>query len=283
MLLRPVLTCLASASSLALALALSGSLSGAETYWLGNPVPSDKMRELSTDRPDTTESPYTVDAGHFQIEAEPLSWTRDREDGVTTTTTNPSVNIKVGLLTWMDLQTVIGYSRVTAKEDGATDQVARGIDDLTLRLKMNFWGNDAGDTAFALMPFVTLPTHGREFGDQRQVTGGLIAPLAFTLPGEWSSAVMIELDIDRNLADDAYTATLVQTLTASHALCSQVDGFIELVNVAPTEAGAEAQAYANGGITWGPTEHLQFDTGTNVGLTKASDDLRFFVGVSYRH
>ena len=64
--------------------------------------------------------------------------------------------------------------------------IRRGIDDLTLRLKMNFWGNDAGDTAFALMPFVTLPTHGREFGDQRHVTGGLIAPLAFTLPGEWS-------------------------------------------------------------------------------------------------
>jgi hypothetical protein len=108
MLLRPVLSCLA--------IALSASLPAAEMYWLGNPVPSDKMRELSTDRPDTTESPYTVDAGHFQIEAEPLSWTRDREDGVTTTTTNPSVNIKAGLLTWMDLQAVIGYSRVTAKE-----------------------------------------------------------------------------------------------------------------------------------------------------------------------
>ena len=26
-----------------------------------------ELRELSTDRPDTTESPYTVDAGNFQF------------------------------------------------------------------------------------------------------------------------------------------------------------------------------------------------------------------------
>ena len=40
----------------------------APTYHLFAPVPRSAMRPLSTDRPDTTESPYTVDAGHFQME-----------------------------------------------------------------------------------------------------------------------------------------------------------------------------------------------------------------------
>jgi hypothetical protein len=31
-----------------------------------NPTPRSLMRNFSTDRPDVTESPYTVDAGHFQ-------------------------------------------------------------------------------------------------------------------------------------------------------------------------------------------------------------------------
>jgi len=35
-----------------------------------NPTPRSLMRELSTDRPDKTESAYTVDAGHFQIESD---------------------------------------------------------------------------------------------------------------------------------------------------------------------------------------------------------------------
>ena len=261
---------------------MSISVSAAETYWLGNPVPDSQLRELSTDRPDTTESPYTVDAGHFQVEFEPLSWTRDREDGVTTITHSPSVNLKAGLLTWMDLQAVIGWSRITEDSTGA-DITTRGIDDLTLRLKMNLWGNDEGDTAGALMPFVTLPTHDEDFGTEREVTGGLIVPVSFTLPSDWSAAVMIELDLERNAANDGYTAVMVQTVTAAHDITDSVGGFVELVNIAPTEAEAVAEAYADAGITWGATPNLQFDTGLNIGLTQASDDLRLFAGVSYRH
>ncbi len=36
-------------------------------YDLFHPTPRDLMREMSTDRPDQTESPYTVYAGHFQV------------------------------------------------------------------------------------------------------------------------------------------------------------------------------------------------------------------------
>ena len=34
------------------------------SYNLFNPVPENLMRDLSPDRPDVTESPFTVDAGH---------------------------------------------------------------------------------------------------------------------------------------------------------------------------------------------------------------------------
>jgi hypothetical protein len=35
-------------------------------YNLFNPAPRELMRELTPDRPDKTESPYAVDAGHIQ-------------------------------------------------------------------------------------------------------------------------------------------------------------------------------------------------------------------------
>ena len=41
-----------------------------QQYWLLDPVPRQAMRPLSTDRPDQTESPYSVDAGHVQFEFE---------------------------------------------------------------------------------------------------------------------------------------------------------------------------------------------------------------------
>ena len=47
------------------------------SYTIFNPVPRDLMRELTPDRPDKTESPYTVDAGHFQLEMDFANFTLD--------------------------------------------------------------------------------------------------------------------------------------------------------------------------------------------------------------
>src|SRR2546423_6881645 len=47
-------------------------------YTLFNPTPRSLMRELSADRPDITETPYTVDAGHFQLEMDILRYSYDR-------------------------------------------------------------------------------------------------------------------------------------------------------------------------------------------------------------
>ena len=40
------------------------------SYNLFHPCQRDQLRSFETDRPDATESPYTVDAGHFQFETD---------------------------------------------------------------------------------------------------------------------------------------------------------------------------------------------------------------------
>jgi hypothetical protein len=37
------------------------------------------MREFSIDRPDVTESPITVDPGHFQFEGDVVKWSKDTQ------------------------------------------------------------------------------------------------------------------------------------------------------------------------------------------------------------
>jgi hypothetical protein len=44
-------------------------------YNLFHPTPDNLLRELATDRPDKTESPTTVDAGHFQFEMDFATFT----------------------------------------------------------------------------------------------------------------------------------------------------------------------------------------------------------------
>jgi hypothetical protein len=48
---------------------------------LFNPTPAEHLRDMDRDGPGTTESPYTVDAGHFQLEMTLVSYTSDRFGG----------------------------------------------------------------------------------------------------------------------------------------------------------------------------------------------------------
>jgi hypothetical protein len=79
---------------------------------LFNPTPRELLRALSTDRPDKTESAYTVDAGHFQIETDLVNFSFDRYNGDPTNTQTrawsfANTNLKVGLLNNVDLQLIV--------------------------------------------------------------------------------------------------------------------------------------------------------------------------------
>ena len=91
-------------------------------YTLFNPTPRSEMRELSTDRPDQTESPYTVDAGHWQFEFDFANYTYDDEAGVLTRTLNVApVNVKLGLTHDTDIQFVFdSYSTERVRTAGVT-------------------------------------------------------------------------------------------------------------------------------------------------------------------
>jgi hypothetical protein len=78
-----------------------------------------ELRPLSTDRPDTTESPYTVDAGHYQFEMEIGNWTID---GSEREFSLGELNAKIGLDASTDLKS--SY-RFTPRSETVTKASAR--------------------------------------------------------------------------------------------------------------------------------------------------------------
>jgi hypothetical protein len=251
-------------------------------YSLLNPTPKDQMRELSTDRPDTTESPYSVDAGHFQVELEALSFGRDKSGGSTTKTFSSSVNVKAGITNRSDVQVILEFYRNVHVSGIGIDDDEIGVGDMDVRYKFNLWGNDDGPSALAVMPFITVPTHSEDFGSSRDLEGGIILPFATELDGGWNLGVMLEMDLIRNDADDGYTVSWLQSVTASHQIIGDLAGFLEFVNISSADDDAASEAYFDAGITYGFSDDIQFDAGTNIGLTQASEDVRLFLGVSVR-
>ncbi len=227
------------------------------------------LRPLSTDRPDTTESPHTVDAGHFQFEMEIANWTRnghEREFSLGET------NAKIGLNNSTDLQVVLPF--YTHVRGGA-----EGFGDVEIRLKHNLWGNDDGPTALAVMPFIKLPTAKGDLGNG-EVEGGLIVPLGFEGPAGWDCAVMAELELEADDDGGGHHLVGVTSATTSHDLTENAGLFLELVSVLSADSGADWEAYFNTGVTWLVTPTWQLDGGVRVGLTSASTDFTPFLGMS---
>ena len=233
------------------------------------------QREMSTDRPDSTESPITVPAGMVQIEAELAAWGRDDD---TRSWTFGEINFKYGVTENVDVQLVIPmWQRIRE-----ADSVADGFGDITVRTKINLWGNDGGDTAFGIMPFITLPT-GADGITADGVEGGLILPFSMDLPGPFGLGLMTELDAVYDDTRDDYDLVWLNSVVLGIELTEKVGAFFELVSVSSFASGADWEGYGNAGFTWQPIPNrLQFDTGVRLGLNEAAEDLVLFVGCSTR-
>jgi hypothetical protein len=256
-------------------------------YHLFRPVPVEQMRELSTDRPDKTESPYTVDAGHVQVEMDLAAFTYDRHNSDRADTRVESwsfgtVNLKFGLLNNVDLQVVLepwSVSRTVERPGGRMR--ADGFGDITLRTKFNLWGNDGGSTAFALMPFVKIPANQDDLGNHA-VEGGLIVPLAVELPAGWGMGLMTEIDFNEDADGRGHHAEWINSITFSHDIAGPLGGYFELFTLVTSERHAPWVATLDVGLTYAVTKNVQLDAGVNFGLTRSADDVAPFVGLSIR-
>ncbi len=250
----------------------SGPVTDKSRYHLFNPTPAELMRPMSTDRPDRTESPFTVDAGRVQIEMDIANWTRDRsEDSLVL----GGMNLKFGLLHNVDIQFVFGGFQ--SIEDGA-----EGVGDLETRLKINLWGNDGGKTAFAVMPFIKWPTAADGVGDNDSIEGGIIFPLAIELSEGVGLGLMYELDILKDDDGSGYHADHIATATVGFDLTEKLGMYLEVAAEFPGEKVGDFVAVASVGWTFSPTENLQWDLGANFGLNDAAPDFNPFLGVSLR-
>ncbi len=255
-------------------------------YNLFNPTPRHLMRDLSADRPDVTESPITVDAGHVQLELSFLDYRRDDRNSDNTefeAWTVGATNIKFGLLHNVDLQFVFdAYTdEDTFDEAAGTTSSAQGFNDIQFRLKINLWGNDGGETAFAVMPFIQLPVGSDELTSDH-VEGGLIFPFGMELGDGWGLGLMAEIDWVYDQDDGNYDTDFVHTAVLGHEIIGPLGGYVEYVGIISGDGDSDYQSLIGTGLTYALSDDLVLDVGANFGLTKSAEDVNVFAGVTVR-
>jgi hypothetical protein len=254
-------------------------------FTLFNPTPTDDLRSLCTDRPTKSTGPCTVDAGHWQVESDIYNWTQQSLGGVTTTTelfTNPT--LKLGVTNTLDVEVNIApYERITTRSGGVTT-TAEGVGDLYLRAKWAPIGDDGGSFAFALVPYVKVPTASHSIGNG-EVEGGVVAPIQFTLSNNLQVLFDPEIDVLADASGSGYHANTISLVSLTYPVSKTVNVSAELWGDANFDpSGTVSQASFDLGAAWIPAKQpdLQFDGGVNLGLNKATPGVQAYVGISHR-
>ncbi len=254
-------------------------------YTLFNPTPDADLRSFSTDRPDKSTSPYTVDAGHFQYETDLFGTSYDgyNSAGAATRelfTADPV--LKLGITNYADVEVALGgYQNYHVQSrNGAPAQDYDGFGDVILKTKVNLLGNDGGKLAIALDPFFKVPTATRGLGNGVGEFG-LTIPVQYSLPYNVTLLAVTEFDDFKNPLDTGRHAGFTNLVNLSYPLTPKLTGEVEFWSQVQ-DAHVPSQYTLDLALAYLLGPNTQIDGATYVGLNKAAPDIVGYIGLSQR-
>ena len=262
---------------------------GADAYTLFNPVPEDQLRDFNPDRPSQFTGPFTIDAGHFEMEMDAANYTLDRHNAAHASVdvdqwNAAPVELRAGLTGGTELDLSYGgYLNLRTRDrDARTDETQSGFGDLTLQFKYNLFGNDGGTFAFGILPYLKIPTNTANLGN-RYVEGGLRLPLAINLPGNFVLGLQTEFDALRNDADTRFEPAFTNIAYLGFTfLDKKLTIYVEWYSQVNQGTDSEVDGQVDTGLMYSIGKNAEVDFGCNFGATRAAPDFEPFAGFSVR-
>lgn len=234
----------------------------------------------------TEDTAYTIKPGHFAIEITPLTYARrdaagsgdvDIENwsfGYSLLRAGLAPNTEAGIVfeSWLGSHTVNPAS-------GAHDS-SDGTGSLSLRLKQNLFGNDGGDCACAIAPYVRLPT-GNGAGHIGGAEWGAAVPLEYAFSETWSGLAVLYADWLTG-GDGGRHFEASGLLSFTRSLGSNWSVLGECFYQLAPPSGEPPIATVNAGIGYTFSPELYVEVGSMIGITRAADDVACYFTVGKR-
>ncbi len=238
-------------------------------------APDDTSRqEISTDRPDFTESTDTVARGSLQLESGLLLSRHAMEGGPSNYFGGPFPLLRVGLSRFAEFRLGSdGVGRESELVEGGR-QYHAGLSDLDAGVKVRFWDERKYIPAFAVIGELSIPVGATYF------TSGHIDPEVELC---WSKSLSHDIDLGGNvnfkrLMASATTEKAV-SLTAGKKLRRGFGVFGEIYRISPIEGDELAHWIVDTGLTklFGPNAQIDL----MVGHTINANTPYSFVGLGF--
>jgi len=238
-------------------------------YDLFHPVPKSEMRDFQTDRPSETESPFTVDAGHFQLEADVVRWNKFSRSSPTGTLQMLNGLYKLGLFDRVDLQ--LGFDFLNAQRNYNKEFTSPRYGATTIRLKYNVQGNNGEKKlAFALLPFVVVDSH------QSEIDYAFEMPFSYELTDRFDLSWQPQIQLA--VSEGASVFSYEQTISIGGNVVGHLDFFAEAVGNFTED---QNNYFLNGGFTYDFLENLRGDIATHQTVNRDGPSFSY-LGISFR-
>ncbi len=258
-------------------------------YTFLQPTPVTLRRSYNTDRPSVTDSPFSIDAGAFQMETDAVNFTLDRNnvsraDVKVRTILFGQTNFKIGLNNWSDLQIFPqGYveKRFSGRDAGGMRDRS-GFGDTTIRLKLNLVGNDGGNFVLGLVGSVKIPTSTNGLGNHK-FEPGLSVPFNYNLPAGFVLFGQTRIDLLKREDADGLRAQWSNPIGMFFpAILGKIVPYTEFYNAVSARRGYPWVGRAGVGVIYNVSANFSIDVNSYFGLTRSADDLNVFAGFGYR-
>jgi hypothetical protein len=225
---------------------------------------------LVTDRPDFTESPNAVAAGHFQVEGGATFSSVDEEDA----DTFGEVLVRIGFgKGWEARIGVPSYERI----DGPGGSVS-GFGDPSVGFKLRLTPEtdlQPGRPEAALLVGTSIPSGDEELSDGTWQPEARIA-LAWGINPVLSVSSNVGYAYTEDPAAGQRFHQILASLSLGLALTERLGAFIEGYGFSEETVGGSETGYMDAGFTWLIGNDLQLDVRAGQGFNDADPD--WFVG-----
>jgi hypothetical protein len=261
-------------------------------YNICHPTPADLLRPMDLDRPNITNTPHTIDAGHVQVETGLADFAHlyDRSAAVNTRSDAWSLgqfNARVGILDNLEFNAIVTAYDFLDSHDFSTGQTTRanGFGDTVVGGKFNFWGNEMGDTLWAnslgIQPQVKLPTAGQNLGNGH-AEGQLNVPFLMNLPAGVHLGLMTAPALERNTSNTGYSAGWINSICVDRVFWERYDFFAEYASNVTDQPHRQAQGSVDLGVIYSLSPNVSLDTAVNIGTNRATPAVEWAAGISFR-
>jgi hypothetical protein len=235
---------------------------------VANCTQAQTTKDLETDRPDQTETAFSVGKNMFQAES---GYSVSKLSNALWFTNKVSL-LRYGLSEKFELRTEIAHDIF----DNRINQITKGIAPIEIGFKVNLVEEKGIIPKTSLITHLALPKAASAV-----YKGSLLAPsFRFSMQHTIGKRQSLSYNIGGETAVDDKKLTPLYTLATGYDFSNWVYGYLELFGFFPQQQLAE-HSFA-GGFAFLVKPNVQFDISGGVGITKTAPKNYWAIGLSFR-